>query len=59
MGGGLVGQTIRGLLYQVGPTNALALAGSGAVLGAVAMLASYLPVRRALAANPVSSLKTE
>jgi predicted permease len=59
VGGGLVGRAIRGLLYQVGPANTLTLAGSGLVLATVAMLASYVPVRRAIAADPVRSLRVD
>ncbi len=47
------------LLYGVTPTDTAALAGSAALLAAVACLASYLPARRAGRIDPVAALRSE
>ena len=53
----LLTRLISSLLFGVGstdlPTHLLAFA----VLGAVAMLASYLPARRAAAVDPIGALR--
>jgi predicted permease len=59
MAGLAVGRSMEHMLYRVSPAEPLALLVSGATLAAVSLLASYLPVRRALAGDPVASLKTE
>jgi putative ABC transport system permease protein len=53
------GRWMSSLLYEVRPNDPGATAGSIAVLVATALLATYLPVKRALAANPVASLRDE
>jgi ABC-type lipoprotein release transport system permease subunit len=47
------------LLYGVEPNDPVTLAAVVALLGGVALLASYLPARRAAAADPLDSLKSE
>ena len=47
------------LLYGVTPTDTAALAGSAALLAAVAGVASYLPARRAGRIDPVAALRSE
>jgi putative ABC transport system permease protein len=47
------------LLYGVEPNDPATLAAVVALLGGVALLASYLPARRAAAADPLDSLKSE
>jgi putative ABC transport system permease protein len=52
-------RTIAGLLYDVSPANAGILAVVSAILLSVAMLASYLPARRATSIDPLKTLRTE
>ena len=50
---------LRGLLYDVSPTDPLTLGGTCAVLLLVALVASWLPARRAAAMDPVEALRRE
>jgi putative ABC transport system permease protein len=50
---------IAALLFEVGPADMPTFAGTAVLLIAVAMLASYLPARRALRVDPVSALRAE
>jgi predicted permease len=50
---------VRGLLYDVSPTDPATLAATAAVLLAVAFLASWLPARRAAAVHPAESLRAQ
>jgi putative ABC transport system permease protein len=54
-----LGRYIQALLYEVSPGDPSTMALSGAALAAVALLASYLPVRRMLALDPLASLKND
>jgi len=54
-----VSRLIQGLLYGVGATDAITLAGAALVLGSVALLACWIPARRATRADPVAVLKDE
>jgi ABC-type antimicrobial peptide transport system permease subunit len=54
-----VTRILRGLLYDVSPTDPLALIGSVAVMLVVALLASWLPARRAAAVDPGLVLRGE
>jgi predicted permease len=49
----------RGLLYQTAPTDPVTLAGVVAALGAIALVAAWLPVRRALRVEPMSVLREQ
>ena len=50
---------VTGLLFGVEPTDPLCFAGSAAVLLVVAVVACVVPVRRAVAIEPVTALRTE
>jgi predicted permease len=50
---------LRPLLFGIQPWDWTTLAGVAAVLGAAAMLASYLPAHRAASVNPVDALRAE
>ena len=54
-----LGRYIQALLYEVSPGDPSTMALSGAALAGVALLASYLPVRRMLALDPLASLKND
>jgi predicted permease len=51
-----LGSTVSSLLYGVQATDPIALAGAALVLCTVALIASYMPARRATRANPVTIL---
>jgi putative ABC transport system permease protein len=55
----LLGRLIVSLLYGVKPLDATTLAGVSILLAAVALLASYIPARRAANADPMDSLRYE
>ena len=50
---------ISGLLFGIGPADPLALLGAAAVLGAVALIATLLPARRAALVDPAVALRAE
>jgi len=54
-----VGRLLAGFLVGVGPTDPLTLVGAAAVLAVVALLACYVPARRASQANPIRALRAE
>jgi putative ABC transport system permease protein len=62
--GGLVGAAavtpvIRTLLYNVTPTDPLSFATDSVFLTLVAILASYIPARRAMAVDPIVALRND
>jgi ABC-type antimicrobial peptide transport system permease subunit len=48
---------LRELLYDVSPTDPLTLGATSIVLLAVALVASWLPARRAAAVDPANALR--
>jgi predicted permease len=50
---------MRSLLFGIGPLDPLTFAVTPVVLAAAAVLASYLPARRAAAVDPVETLRAE
>jgi putative ABC transport system permease protein len=55
----LAGRSMSALLYQVRPGDPPTIAAAVCLLFGTALMATYLPVRRALAANPIASLRNE
>jgi len=53
------GKIVSGLLYQVGSLDPVAFTVAPLVLAAAALLACYLPARRATKINPITALRTE
>ncbi|HEY6390802.1 MAG TPA: ABC transporter permease [Bryobacteraceae bacterium] len=50
---------MKSLLFQVEPNDPLTFAGVSAVLGTVALMACYVPARRALRIDPLRALRSE
>ncbi len=50
---------LGGFLFGIEPFDPLTFAGAAFALGAVALIASYLPARRATAVDPVQALRAE
>ena len=59
LGALLVTKVVSGLLYDVSPTDPITFATVTLLLIGVALLASYLPARRAAGVNPIEALRYE
>jgi putative ABC transport system permease protein len=59
LGAVAVSRVIRATLYETSPLDAGVFAGTVAVLLAALIIASYIPVRRAIRVNPVEILRNE
>jgi putative ABC transport system permease protein len=55
----LLAQLLSSLLFGITALDPLTFIGVPTVLGAVALLASWLPARRAARVNPVAALKSD
>ncbi|HUP22093.1 MAG TPA: ADOP family duplicated permease, partial [Thermoanaerobaculia bacterium] len=55
----LAARALSSMLYGIGPTDPATLIAVVALLAGVALLACYLPARRATAVDPMTSLRTE
>jgi len=55
----IVSRFLSSLLYGIGTTDLIAFGGTTLMLLAVALLASYIPARRATRVDPVLALKSE
>ena len=54
-----VGRLLAQMLYQVSPSDPLALVGAGLLLATAALLACFVPARRAMRVTPMTALRTE
>ena len=50
---------VRSFLFEVAPTDPTALGAATAVLLAAALLASWIPARRAARVNPIEALRSD
>ena len=54
-----VGRLLKTLLFGVAGTDPVTYAVTGAILLGAALLASYVPARRAMRTDPMTALRTE
>ena len=50
---------LRSFLFEIAPTDPVTLGGASATLIAFALLASWLPARRAANVNPMEALRSD
>ena len=53
------GRVLAKILYQVSPTDPLALVSASLMLATAALLACFVPASRATRVNPMTALRTE
>jgi ABC-type antimicrobial peptide transport system permease subunit len=53
------GRVLAQILYEVSPSDPFALVVSSVMLAAAALLACFLPARRATLVDPIQALRTE
>lgn len=56
---GARGRVVRGLVYGVSPTDPLIMTAVVVLVLCVALLAAYIPAKRAAGADPMVTLRTE
>jgi putative ABC transport system permease protein len=54
-----IGRVLSQILYRVSPSDPFALVISSLMLTVAALLACFLPARRATYVNPITALRTE
>jgi predicted permease len=54
-----LGRILAQMLYEVSPSDPLALIGASVLLGLAALLACFFPARRAMRVTPMTALRTE
>jgi predicted permease len=54
-----MGRTMRGLIYGVSPSDPVIIISVVAMVLSIALIASYLPARKAAGADPMSTLRAE
>jgi putative ABC transport system permease protein len=54
-----VGRVLARILYQVSPTDPLALISASLMLATAALVACFFPASRATRVNPMTALRTE
>ena len=59
VGGRALATLATSLLYRVSPSDPTTYGSVAVILGSIALLASYIPVRRATTIDPVSALRLE
>jgi ABC-type lipoprotein release transport system permease subunit len=59
LGGFFAGRAMQAILYQVAPADPVTNLVVGAMLVAVAIIASYAPARRAVRVDPAETLRAE
>ncbi len=55
----LAGHAIQSMLFGVRANDPLSLAAAAFILGAVSLIAAWLPARRAAAVDPMTALRAE
>jgi ABC-type lipoprotein release transport system permease subunit len=53
------GRVLAQILYEVSPSDPVALLIASVILAAAALLACFLPARRATLVDPIQALRTE
>ncbi len=59
LGAVALGRSMQAILVDTNPADPAILAGAAALLGAIALLAGWLPARRATRVNPVTALRAD
>jgi putative ABC transport system permease protein len=54
-----VGRVLSSLLFEVNPTDGASFAATAVILSAAALVACYVPARRAASVDPTEALRAE